>query len=194
MQSSRWADRNARAADAAQQNRNSADGDWATASKFAPSASTRCAIAWNSRYSTKTERPCRKESLLCAWPRRPACYDLSLRIIEGNPLSRLNRRNRHAERDGMAVPGLDVRIGHLPAAHAFHPIAHVPAGRFIHAGVRTAFYSAAFLNHRTRTQLIRFHAHRSGVTFFKAAFACDPIFIEVERSAVRMVELFHVAC
>src|SRR6201993_308511 len=188
-QSSFRAGRNIRAAAAVRRNPSSAGGDWAIASKSAPNALIPCAIAWNSRCSTKGERsarwsdPCRKESLLCARPRRSTNHHLLLRVVEGDPLAGLNRCDRHAERDRMAVAGFDVRIGSFAAAHAFHPVAYVPTGRFIHARVRSALHSGGLFQQCPRAQPVCFHPHRLGIGFLEPAFSGNHVLVEVQRSA-----------
>ena len=64
-------------------------------------------------------------------PGGAAGHHLLLAVVEGDALAGLNRGYGHAQGDRMAVAGFDMRIGSFSAAHAFHQVAHVGAGRFI---------------------------------------------------------------
>src|SRR3954454_16945241 len=56
-------------------------------------------------------------------------------IVERHLLTCLDRGDIHAQGNGVAVAGLDGRIGRLARAHAFHPVAHVGRGLGIGTGV-----------------------------------------------------------
>src|SRR5262249_14683879 len=80
------------------------------------------------------------------------------------------------------------------AAAAAHPGADVGAGGVVHPGVCAGFHASAFLDQRNVAELIGFHVHGFGVLLFEAAFTGDEVFVEVERAAVRTVQLFDVTC
>src|SRR5438552_6566854 len=79
--------------------------------------------------------------LLMRHPRIAACDDHFLfRVIERHTLAGMNRGDRHAERDRMAVAGrLDRRVRRFPAAHALHPIPHVRRRHRVGARVGRGF-------------------------------------------------------
>src|SRR6266849_4749396 len=117
----------------------------------------------------------------------PLHHHLLLHIIKPHSSSRLDRRNRHAQRHGVAVPRFNARVRRLPAAHAFHPIPHVRAGVRIAAGVRLRRDSIDPLRQRNIRQHIRRHAHLRRELFRQPAFwrHCSPI--QVQRPPVREI-------
>src|SRR6267143_2768998 len=85
-------------------------------------------------------------------------HDVLLAVVEYDVPPRMHRGDGHAQRDGVAVTGVDVRV-RLPArAHALHPVPHVCRGGGIAAGVGGGL-RRRHLGEFHRGQLIRLHAH-----------------------------------
>src|SRR5438309_8409446 len=57
-----------------------------------------------------------------------AHHHIALGVVEHDLAAAVPRRDRHAQRDGVAVARIDARVRLLAAAHALHPVPDVGGG------------------------------------------------------------------
>src|SRR6266550_7894919 len=101
--------------------------------------STRGLGAWGSGFGIpESQAPSPKPQAISHTVRMSASthHDVLLAIIEHHLAAGVHRGDGHAQSYGVAVAGVDVRVGLPTRADALHPVPHVGNGGRVAAGVR----------------------------------------------------------
>src|SRR5580765_954103 len=109
-------------------------------------------------------------------------YLLRLRV-ERDLLAGLDRCDIHAQRDGVAVSGIDAGVRLFARTDALHPVAHVGRGLVVGTGI-SCCGSLLSLAKREAAEEIGFHTHLGRGLRSEAAVGVDDLFVHVERAAV----------
>src|SRR5206468_7749413 len=102
--------------------------------------STRGLGAWASGFGIpESQAPSRKPQAISSHTVRTSAsthHDVLLAIIEHHLAAGVHRGDGHAQGHGVAVAGVDVRVGLPTRADALDPVPHVGYGGRVTAGVR----------------------------------------------------------